>query len=189
MAQVEELPTDVLAVVASQIGARLNQGARNAIGRGVPVVIAESFPVYMLPLDATTLPGLDISDLAVPTGLWHHQVRQGQIAQDFARSMPTGPRAEDWRVEEFSTSPIARSIDAAAQWLDINVGSNASVRLLIIPAFYLHVFWLFDPKQSEIIVVDRPANYGMLEYERVYSASDFLAILRQLPHAAGVPRR
>jgi hypothetical protein len=189
MAQVEELPADVLAAIAAQIGARLSEPAKNAMSRGMPVEIAESFPVYMLPLDATTQADLDISALAVPTGLWHHQVRHGQAAQEFARSLPTGPRAEDWRLEEYSYSPIARSIDAAAQWLDANVTSDASVRLLIVPAYYMHAFWLFESTGSRIVVIDRPQIYGALEYQRLYPAPDFLALLRQLPHSAGMPRR
>jgi hypothetical protein len=189
MAQVEQLPPDVLAAVAEQIGARLTEQARTAISRGAAMEIAESFPVYMLPLEATTVSGLDISDLAVPTGLWHHQVRQGQAVRQFARSMPTGPRAADWRVEEFVASPIAKSIDDAAHWLDNHVVSHAQVRLLIVPAYQIHAFWLFEPDDNKILVVDRPPIYGVMEYQRIYSAADFLAVLRQLPHAAGMPRR
>ena len=189
MAQVEQLPQDVLAEVARQIGARLTPTAQAAVGRGLALEIAESFPVYMLPLEATTWPAADLAALAVPTGLWHHQLRHGQDVQEFARSMPTGPRAEDWRVEEISASPIAQSIDGAAQWLDARVRSRATVRLLVVPAFQTHAFWLFEPDRSQIVVVDRPEAYAALEYRRVYPAADFIEILRRLPHSAGLPRR
>jgi hypothetical protein len=103
--------------------------------------------------------------------------------------MPTGPRAADWRLEELTSSPIAKRIDEVGQWLDSNVQSSATVRLLIVPAFYLHAFWLFEPTGSEIVIIDRPDAYSALEYRRTYSADEFLAALRQLPHASGLPRR
>lgn len=201
MARAPELPAAAMASIAAQIGSRLpSLGAPAPSGtpglsraaRIVPPQIGESFPVYMVGLDALRSGNTDLSRNARPTGLWHHQIRYGAQAQDIARSKappPGGPQGQGWQVQEVVRSPAAPRIDATIAWIDNNrnVPEDAEARLLVVPAFYLTAFWLHAAQSDSVVIADMPPHLGELQPMRLYAAADFLRMLAAAPPISGVP--
>lgn len=191
MAHSDTLPIDTAKAIASQVGQRLASvatPARLAAPAGPPGPdLGETFSVWVLGLDAVTRSHEDISKLAVQTGRWHHQIRYGGRPQAFARSVPTGPKPDDWAVTQLFESRVAERIDEAVDWVDQNVQGDPLVRLLIMPAYYLHAFWLVEPDQSQLLVVDMPDGYTRLKYKTLYDPKIFLDHLAQEQHAQGIP--
>ncbi len=183
MAHADPFPNDILKSVAEQIGPRL------LLPPGAPPAqLRETFSVWSLGLDATTRPKEPIAKLAQPTGRWHHQVSIGNRARAFARSMPLGPAAADWSVSQITPdSPIAEAIDKAIDWVDQNVPGDPLVKLLVVPAYYLHAFWLKTDDADQVLVVHKPDQYTRLKYETLYTPRKFLELLAQEPHASGIP--
>jgi hypothetical protein len=187
MAHAETLPPDVLHMIAGQIGERLTQTGIQAMSANQALTLAESFPVWVLGLDATTRSDEKLADLATATGYWHHQIHHGGQAAEFARSTPAGPRAQDWQLAEITTSPIAARIAEAVEWIDQHVHGDPLVRLLLIPAYYVTAFWLAENEEDSIVIADIPDQYKDLQYQHRYSSKEFLDKLGQQPHARGVP--
>jgi hypothetical protein len=192
VAHPDALPVDTVKAIADQIGQRLAsvatpaQLAAPAGPRGPE--LGETFSVWLLGLDAVTKSHEAIEKLAIQTGRWHHQVRYGGRAQAFARSLPVGPKPDDWSVTQLFESRVAERIDAAIDWVDQNVLGDPLVRLLVMPAYHLHAFWLVDEKTSQLLVVDMPDSYTRLRCKTLYSPKEFLDNLAQEQHAQGVPQ-
>src|SRR5438270_4194137 len=134
MAHSDPLPQSVLDILVIEIGRRIEpvlnlplQGVEPSLEwKSQPVQLAEHFAVWMIGLDNLSRVQKDIGELAVQTGLWHHQVRVGGKATVFARSRPLGP--SDWSIEDVTKSPIAEKIDSAVDWIDSNVPGDPLVR-------------------------------------------------------------
>lgn len=186
MAHADPFPTAALDVVSRQVGSRLAGVVPDDLIQNVPIELAESFAIWMLALDATTRANEDLSHLARRTGRWHHQVRFGGQARAFAWSMPYGPDPTDWSIEQVSFSPIAERIDAAVEWIDQNVPDDPLVRLLVVPSYYLHAFWLHQDEWDRVLVIDRPEQYERVPYGVLSAPGDFLEALAREPHAVGV---
>ncbi len=201
MARAPELPAAALASIAQQIGIRLpTLGAPAPPGtpglstaaRIAPPQIGESFPVYMVGLDALRGGNTDLNGIARSTGLWHHQIRYGAQAQDIARSKAPPPGAAQgagWQVQEVVRSPAAPRIDATIAWIDNNrnVPEDAEARLLVVPAFYLTAFWLHAAQGDSVVIADMPPHLGELQPLQLYAAADFLKMLAAVPPISGVP--
>lgn len=192
MAHSDTLPIDTQKAIADQVGQRLASVVAAAQlpapgGCGGPV-LGETFTVWVLGLDAVTRSNEDLGKLAVQTGRWHHQVRYGGRAQAFARSVPTGPNAGDWALTQLFESRVAERIDAAVDWVDQHVAGDPLVRLLVMPAFHLHAFWLLENGRSQVLVVDMPDGYTRLAYHTLYTPKEFLDALAREQHAQGVPQ-
>ena len=188
MAHTESIPVNTVNAIAHQVGQRLATVATPALLAAQAGTLGETFSVWVLGLDATTKSNEALEKLAIQTGRWHHQVRYGGRAQAFARSVPTGPKPEDWSVTQLFESHIAEQIDKAIDWVDGNAQGDPLVRLLIMPAYHLHAFWLLDQENSELLLVDMPDGYTRLKYETFYSPKDFLETLAQEQHAQGIPQ-
>lgn len=195
MAHADAFPGYATAAVIRQVGERLSsiappQALFPAPGAGPE--LGETFSVWMLGLNAVTqtdVSNTDIHQLATETGRWHHQVRYGGQAQAFARSMnDSRPGAGGWSVTQLFASHIAARIDEAIDWVDQNVPGDPLVRLVIIPAFHLHAFWLTEENgESQFLVIDMPNTFTKLNYKTLYSVREFLERLSQEPHAQGLP--
>ena len=185
MAHPDMFPAATLNTLASEIGLRVPATLRAA----KPALhIAETFSVWMLGLDATTKPDQDISKLAQQTSQWHHQIKSSGKVETFARSVPHGPNPTDWTIAQLTTaSPIAEKIDKAADWIDNNVKGDPLVRLLIVPAYYLHAFWLEDQGTSHVLVIDMPDGFTRLKYNTLYASKEFLEALAKERHATPIP--
>jgi len=181
---------EILAVIAEQLGTHISQlVSPDLLDRG-SVEIMESFPIWTLGLDsvgAAFESGVDIQELASPTGRWHHQIRLGDSVTAFARSMPLGPSPNDWSVREVFASPIAAKIDNAIEWVDKISNYDPLVRLLIVPAYNTHAFWLTDNDyHSTIIIIDSPySNYDNNQYHAM-SSKEFIEYLFNREHIIGI---
>jgi len=189
MASSATLPKDVVEQIASQIGERLTGAAQQALSQSKGLTVAEAFPVWTLGLDATASADGQLSSLASATGYWHHQIRHGDDAIEYAKSRPLGPSSADWRLEEIVTSPIAKGIDDALKWIEANVRGDGEVRLLVVPAYFVHALWLLIDASDSIVIADMPRNGYGLQYNRLYAASEFVKILANSKYVTGLPQR
>lgn len=190
MAHSDPLPDDVLVNIADEISTRLSAPTGVMERRADSgFSLGEHFAVWMLRLEDLSKITSDLSERAMQTGYWHHQIRHDQETSLYARTRPLGPNAADWSIEEIGSSEIASHIDQAITWIDDNSAGDPTVRLLIVPAFYLHAFWLVEQGKSEVLIVDRPEQYSDLEYCHLYGSEEFLDILKHQQHASGVPDR
>jgi hypothetical protein len=176
MAHVQKIPDQTLQSIAKQIASRISTLRKSDIAAG-QFSVTESFPVWVLGLDATTRPAEDLNSLARRTGYWHHQIWSGTEATHYARSRPEGPDPNDWALLETVETKSAARISQAIDWIDSNVSGDPDVRMLVIPAYYMTCFWLVEPTKNEIVVADRPAGYGNISYQKIYSSREFLETL------------
>lgn len=183
MAHAPELPSGALQSIARQIGSRLTPSGFAAASRGATVAVAESFPVYMLGLDAVAKKPQSMKEAVRETGVWQHQIRHGSTAQEIARSTAPGAPAgakDDWKVQEVVASPAAARIDEAIAWIDANAPEDSVANMLVVPAFYLTAFWLQNPKGDEVVIADMPAGLQKLAFHHRYPAGEFLGLLGQI---------
>lgn len=186
MAHADSLPNDVIDAVASQIGAEAGKALGAAVLQRKAMEMTESFSVWALEADSVTKPNGDLSQLARQTGRWHHQIKIDGRAESFARSMPLGPDAANWSVREIFESAVAQRIDDAIEWIDSNVKGDPLVRLLIVPAYHVHAFWLIEGGTSNIVVADMPQSFAKLQTGKLYCAKEFLEALSQEQHIIGI---
>lgn len=181
-------PAAALTSIARQIGERRAPANALAAAPGAPLQIAESFPVWMLGLDALQGPPGRLRTLAKETGTWHHQITQGNQAKEFARSVPgTAPTGADWRLVELGNSPTAGRIGETIDWIDQYAPANPLVQFLFIPAYYLIAFWLEQSDKDQIVVVDKPARFENIHYLEIYDYERFRSLLLEVPRPQGVP--
>jgi hypothetical protein len=179
MARAESLPVEVLSVVAEQIGAMLPGVYDQEQLSEASFEICETFELWVLGLDAITQPLNDLRLLTNPVGLWH-QVRLDGQAQVFARSIHLGAQPESWRVVEVFQSKLAGKIDEAIDRIDRKVDDEWLARLLVVPEYQVHAFWLLnDEGAGQVSVVACPAQLAeLLRVERLLSQEEFLEALR-----------
>ena len=188
MAHADTLPNDVIDTVAAQIGAGAAMSLGAAVLQKKSVELTESFAVWALGADAVPKSGTDLTQLARQTGRWHHQIKLDGKAESFARSMPLGPNAANWSVREMFESEIAKKIDDGIEWVDRNVKGDPLVRLLIVPAYHVHAFWLKEGDASQVLVVDMPQGFTKLQTGKLYTAKEFLEALAQEQHIVGITK-
>lgn len=164
MATTKQLPPEVLRTVANQIGERLGVFKEHPIsspffttgaGENRPQVdLGESFEVWTLPAGALDEfeKGLDLPQIARPTGYWHHQIRSDQQARSFARSKPLGSDPESWSLRELFVSPLAEEVGRAIDWIEERVPEDVKVTYLSVPQHQVEAFWLIsDPASTQSV--------------------------------------
>lgn len=186
MAKAPVLESDTLSAIADQLADRLTEAGQHAVNTGKPMEIGESFPIWMLGVASTADPELALQS-AIPTGYWHHQIRHGGEAKEFAKSRPLGPGPRDWKVEEIVTSPIAERVDAAITVVDREAAGDEQVRILVIPAYFVHAFWIGSGSDSRVLLIHRPESVTGLEYNQIYSFYEFLQRLSRESYVIGIP--
>jgi hypothetical protein len=178
MATADPFPDAAAAAVASQLGAFFPQPAEEGVGPAAPPrrELTESLAVCFLEARQVRRPPKDLSVLARPSGVWHHQVRTGGAATHLARSQQSGlaEGAGAVEVQQLAETPIAGQIDRAMAWVDKNVKGRATVRLLVAPAYYLHALLIVRGEKLSAVLADQPPGFTQLEYEREYPLADFL---------------
>ena len=202
MAVTKTLPTDVLESVAAQISDRLQPLSNEDPDLLVPesVVpsapeIGESFEVWKLipdAMDEIENGNLDITKLARPAGIWHHQLRENGQAFGFARSKPLGADAASWSVRDVFTSELAAKIDMAIGWIDERIPDDeVEVRLLSIPIQQVEAFWFVskDPEvpsewNNQLLIIH--SREAIEELGRQIDSESFLASLPAQPRGMGI---
>jgi hypothetical protein len=171
MATTDPLPDEAAAAVAAQVAAFLPTAAPDR-------ELTESFAVCPVTAEQVRRPPADLAELVRPSGLWHHQVRTGAAATHFARSALSGFDPAEPQVQSVFESPIAGKIDEAITWADRNVRGRATVRLMVVPAYYAHAL-VIVPRDGEpsAVLADQPEGFKQLEYRRQYPLKEFLKLL------------
>jgi hypothetical protein len=187
MAHAEALPEEVLDKVLEQVGVLLRGAFDSEQLSGAEVGLGETFDVWVLEADAVIRPTDDLRLLANPTGRWHHQVSVNGVVEAFARSVPLGATPDSWRVVEVFKSPLASKIDKAIVRVDdLHIVGDPLARLLIVPAYQVHAFWLLNDKNVEqVLVIDRPEQFIHLHADQLLSYHEFLEALRREQHIIG----
>jgi hypothetical protein len=185
MAHADPLPADVLDALAVKLGPPLAEFGAFAQHTPPAAELSETFAVWSLNPTAVLTPDADFTKLVTQTGRWHHQIKVRGKAAAFARSMPLGTDANSWDVTQLFQSDIPEKIDQAVDWVDSNVNGDPVVRLLIAPSYYLTAFWLSEPNNNQVYVIDVPANFAHVQARTLYSAREFLQKLAQEQLASG----
>jgi hypothetical protein len=177
VAQTDPLPQSSLTQVARQVGQLLTPPATAAAAMTVPAApeLAESLAICFVGADQVASPPVDLSVLAQMSGMCHHQIRSAVTTTHSAWSSQAGfdPAALD--VQQVVESPIAARLDRAMAWVDRAVPRDTvTARLLVIPAYYVHALLLIRGKKLTAVLVDQPAGFKALKYEKEYPLKDFL---------------
>ena len=172
---------------------------RSSFQQGVNIELAESFPVYVIDKDPRELNGLSLRAVVRHTGQWHHQIKHAGDANEFARSSqasasgstPAAPdAAAGWQINAIFTSDIAKHLDETIDWIDRNhtqVAADGAVNLLIVPAIFMHAFWIESAPIEYVVIADVPSEYATLQRERFYAADELMALFTNLPTARHFP--
>jgi len=187
MAHPDILPNAVLDEVAKQIGTRLASVGTVEKLRTARVELAESFSVWMLGLEPIARRDENINRLPRDTGLYHHQIAYNGRGEAYARSAPSRPGVELRVLEEISESTLAVRTAAAIDWIDEHIKDDPLVRLLVVPSYFLHAFWLHYPRADKILVVDRPVEYELLRYDVLYDFRELFHMLANEKPVQGLP--
>ena len=187
MAHAQQFPQDFAAAFAAQLAHSLEQGILGlAIHDAGKIELTETFAVWMIGLDDLLSGPDNLSELAIETGRWHHQLNVDGDAGVFARSKAHGGNPSGRRITEVFRSQLAEKIDASVTWIDENLRGDPLVRLLTIPAYHLTAFWLVEERRDSVMIVDVPAYYSMLESGfDVLAAETFLDTVRRGSPAEG----
>jgi hypothetical protein len=177
VAHTDPLPQSALTQVARQVGQFLIRPATAAAALTVPSApeLAESLAICFAGADQVADPPADLSVLAQPSGLWHHQIRTaaGPTLSAWSRQAGFDPATLD--VQQVVESPVAARLDQAMAWVDRAVPDNAvTARLLVIPAYYVHALLLIRGKKLTAVLVDQPAGFTALKYQKEYPLREFL---------------
>jgi hypothetical protein len=207
-------PTSVMPGATHELP-NINEGVAIAEGGSMPSAPApppsfelrETFAIWSLSIDRIE-DGLrtdkDLVELARWTGRWHHQVVCNERPVGFARSTNRSVAALD--VCQLYTSDLAKHIDDAITWLDEfeaqnpdNAASNRLVRLLFVPSYQTHAFWLIkeppkdspetlgssrvnpEPVQagSDVLIIDAPSYLEPLRPLMMLTSNELLEALRE----------
>ena len=183
MARTHPLPDLTRSLIAGEVATRLSPEAMAALNRNDSVELREHFEVWVLPVGAITSPDRPMHQLALRSGLWHHQIHVGGKALEFAHSRPHGPNPEDWSVHCVVSSPVASDIAEAIRWIDQNVSAplNADndwlARLLIVPAYHLHILWLERGIDEQFLIASAPAIMQFFRVNTLYTRNELLSAL------------
>jgi hypothetical protein len=219
MAHIESFPASAVAGIAQQIGQRLpglveagwaaradhpevRDRDQQLPGLVEPsllearVELCESLPLWMLPADILrTQTDAKLSELAQPTGRWHHQIQFNGAAKAFARSLASSGSSESpvfdhgWVVRELYVSDLADQIARGLAEIDWNdVPDSFSTRLLTAPAFHVEALWLVsgDASESDRVLPVRTPSESHVADAHILPAREFLERLRLDPVARGI---
>ncbi|HEY9157139.1 hypothetical protein [Candidatus Binatus sp.] len=215
MARAEQLAVEARRQIASQIGERLSREHPmgevtwwvGTHGKGKQPLLAETFEIWALTHSALQAlqnglaglrPDRRLIEFAENTRHFHHQIRrEGGRSVGYARSMVSrGHNGSDqWTLQTVRISPIADMIDRAIRWIDVHTDTGKReaakepehlVRLLIIPQYHIHAFWLEGRDGDWILVVNSPRSTAGLKPRRLYGWFEFLEALSKLKVRASV---
>lgn len=166
-----------------------------------PVQLGETFEVWSM---AETEGETDrqLADLAMFDGRYHHQIFARVLAHDAIRATGLGVAGQapvgaawstrntdgTWSVREVAETWLAATIDLAVRQLDRleGVPDKAVARLLRVPAYALHAFWLVADTSDLVYVIARPARLATVPVRRLISSAEFVQLVTSYPPIRGV---
>ena len=186
MAHVQELPDGALDTIAKQVG-RLYPSLDNNVTRLQPSAeLTETFPVWFLSTDGISTGSDNLLEIAQNTGRWHSQIWIDGKPKGVAHFVAVDEDASDWTVTQVLKGDLAKTVDDAIRWVDAEVNTDALVRILEIPAFFITALWLIDGQESSVVIARYSENLQSLSRLVQYSSEDFLEVLRREPYAIGI---
>ena len=163
MAHVKELPDHALHTIAEQVG-RLYPSLDNSVMQHqLPAELTETFPVWVLSINAIDTDTDNLLGLAQDTYRWHSQILIAGEPEGVARATTIGENALDWTVKQVLKSDLAKNVDDAIRWIDTEVESDPLVRILEVPAFFITALWLIEGNESSVVIAKCPANLQRLK--------------------------
>jgi hypothetical protein len=178
MAKTDPLSAAARRSIAEQLGELLPPPGEERLAAKAPPrrpQLAESLAVCLLTAEQVKNPPADLSTLVKPSGAWHHQVHTADGPTDMARSQEDGFAGGGLQIQQWLRSPIAENIDKTIAWLDRKLARDkATVRLLVIPAYYVHALLIIRGKKYSAVVADQPPGCTELQREKEYPLSEFL---------------
>jgi hypothetical protein len=178
VAKPDPLSKTALRSVADQVGQFLASASATPAAAMAPLrkpQLAESFAICAVGADQVANPPDDLAALVQPSGMWHHQIRSSDGSTHMARSKQAGFGSDEMELQQVFESAIAAKIDRAIAWVDRHVPDDGIiVRLLVIPAYYLHALVLIRKNKYSAVLADQPDGYRQLKYEKEYPLSEFL---------------
>lgn len=194
MAHFKNLPAEIESVIQEKMG-QLTSPLIESLG-GSPMVITlhETVDIWLLPANMITQPTDSIRELAKPTGQYHHQLKASSVPIAYGRTRALGTDPADWSVEGvFHSTDFAQQFELTINEIDnAGLSDNLQARLLSVPAYHLHAFWLIDSTAPEddsrqlIVVIEAPSEYGFELRTKHYTPTEFLNKLRQVRHVQGL---
>ena len=154
--------------------------------------LAETFDIYVLGanlIDPAIDSGEDLSKFAQSTRRAHHQIKVDNEAVGYARSL-IGRQPP--KVSQLFVSNLAKAYDQSIKLLEKYEDEHKDekerlVRVLLVPAYQVHAFWLFAENQkSELLVIDAPAELKDLQTDRLLSSDYFLRAFKGIKPTAGL---
>lgn len=128
-----------------------------------------------------------LEELARDTGIRQHQVYVG----DDRGYVRISEDSSGWHVTELGMNRLAEQLDAAAAWLEEHAAGDPFTRLLRVPEFHLHAFWLLSEEGAadRIVLADAPPGVVPgLQRHVLYTESEFLRLLSYGEPIIGIRR-
>lgn len=180
MLEGRDFDTDMLSDLARQSAGRL----RALLGeRAETAQLTDTFEVWALGakvIDRAAKEGRSIDSAATFTERFHHQVEAEGNPVGFIRSKLSGDRL---MVTEVHVSRLAQRIETALARTEFAAQNHVSVRLLAIPAYYLHAM-MVKPEDSETNVLILGVQLGgrmQQEAAGMLSSAAFFEYLLRIP--------
>jgi hypothetical protein len=158
-------------------------------------LLDETFAIYMLEEDKipeAIKAGTSLVELVRNTGRFHHQVRTDSQPTGYARTEVQDGTPE---ICGLFVSDLARAFESAMEWLlqfekdhDDYVQTRPLVRVLVVPSYHVHAFWLFHERsgRSDVVVIDAPPEMKGLEGERLLSSEEFIKAFEDVLPKSGL---
>lgn len=188
MAFTQKLELRRLEEVQAGLGSYLRAHPHPGFKGGSPL-LGPSFEVYSLPLDgiARMTGDVAIADRLVKTGNWQHQILLRKRAKAVALSSSRRDIRDSIRIAGLVVTPLAAKIERAVKWIDLNRPEDRTeVYFFIIPAFQIQAFLLRAPDNEEVFVLLNPAKKGSMKENKLYTAGQFLAALKEATAVTGI---
>jgi hypothetical protein len=152
--------------------------------------LAEHFEIWTLTTLDLPLAPVRLEAIARRTDYWHHQIRCGRSAYEFARSKRQSGDVVDYRVHAVFASPIAQKLARVISWIDRrNDTDTHEARFLTLPSHATHAIWLRSESEDRIVVIDKPVPRRGPSYRRYYDAGAFVRALKAGPTAPALIKR
>jgi hypothetical protein len=188
MPSLDPIPTAAVQSVVEQLGQFLampKADLRRTLGDVDEPALAESLAICFVSAEQVIRPPAKLSLLIQPSGFWHHQVHTAAGPTHSARSSQQGFELTYLQVEQIVQSPIAAKVAEALAWVDQSFADDdATVRLLVIPAYYVQALLIIRGQKYSAVLVDQPAASRRLEYRKEYVLRTFLKQLGK-EHVSG----
>lgn len=148
--------------------------------------VRECFPLFTIDPARIEWGKPAIRDALVPLGNWHVQVCMDDQPIGYAQLVA----GEEFEVGSWSTDTLARKVDTAVSTIDATMAEDDVEVVMVTAGFWQLKALVLLPADSEVEVsvlpLAGPVKLSGIEIGRLYSSTELLAALRELPDIRGV---